>query len=75
MICIRYLEQVPVGGKDILPIIDERCWNILGTEIITDGTNRTAFKIVDQQAFEQARLGYIKSNPEIEAIFEKGAVA
>ena len=75
MICIRYLEQVPVGGKDILPITDERCWNIPGTEVITNGTNRTAIKIVDQQAFEQARLGYIKSNPEIEAIFEKGAVA
>ncbi len=67
MLTMRYLDKVKVYPSDAIPVVDDRDFNIPGFRIITDGTNKIGYELVDREAFEN----YIENNPKLKAMIQR----
>jgi len=61
------LDKVKIYPSDAIPVVDDRDFSIPGFRIVTDGTNKIGYELVDRQAFEN----YVESNPKLKAMIEK----
>jgi len=67
MICMRYQGIVPVSTKDVIPVRDDRNFDIPGWKKVQVGTGKFGYECVDPIAFES----YVNDNPELKAMIEK----